>query len=49
MDLEDVWRTREEDVFPTLFGHQFRGIFPLQMEMFTHQFGQSEIDPRWLH
>ena len=49
MDLEDVWRTREEDVFPTLFGHQFRGILPLQMEMFTHQFGQSEIDPRWLH
>jgi len=49
MDLEEVWRIREEDVFPALFGQQARGIFPLQMEMFTQQFGQSEIDPRWLH
>ncbi len=48
-DLEDVWRIREEDVFPVLFGQRVRGIFPLHMEMFTQQFGQSEIDPRWLH
>ena len=49
MNLEEVWRIREEDVLPALFGQQVRGIFPLQMEMFTQQFGQSEIDPRWLH
>lgn len=48
-DLEEVWRIREEDAFPALFGQRFRGIFPLQMEMFAQQFGQSEIDPRWLH
>lgn len=48
-ELEDVWRIREEDVFPALFGRSFRGIFPLQVETFTQQFGQSEIDPRWLH
>ncbi len=49
MNLEEVWRIREEDVFPSLFGQQVRGIFPLPVEMFTQQFGQSEIDPRWLH
>jgi hypothetical protein len=49
MDLEEVWRIREEDVYPVLFGPRVRGIFPLQMEMFTGQFGQSNVDPRWLH
>jgi hypothetical protein len=49
MDLEDVWRIREEEIYPALFGPGARGIFPLQMEMFTNQFGQSNIDPRWLH
>lgn len=49
MGLEEVWRIREEEVFPTLFGRQARGIFPLQLELFTGQFGQSEVDPRWLH
>lgn len=49
MDLEAVWRMREDEVYPALFGQRVRGIFPLQMEMFTGQFGQSNIDPRWLH
>lgn len=49
MDLEEVWRIREEEVYPALFGPRFRGIFPLQMGMFTGQFGQSKVDPRWLH
>ena len=49
MDLEDVWRIREEEVYPSLFGARVRGIFPLQVEMFTGQFGQSNVDPRWLH
>jgi hypothetical protein len=49
MDLEDVWRIREEEVYPALFGPRVRGIFPLQREMFTGQFGQSKVDPRWLH
>ena len=48
MDLEEVWRIREEEVYPALFGSRVRGIFPLQMEMFTGQFGQSKVDPRWL-
>lgn len=30
-------------------GPRVRGIFPLQVEMFTGQFGQSNVDPRWLH
>lgn len=49
MDLKEVWRVREEEVYPALFGPRVRGIFPLQIEMFTGQFGQSEVDPRWLH
>jgi len=49
MDLEEVWRIREEEVYPALFGARVRGIFPLQMQMFTGQFGQSDVDPRWLH
>jgi hypothetical protein len=49
MDLEEVWRIREEEVYPALFGPIGRGIFPLQMEMFIEQFGQSKVDPRWLH
>jgi hypothetical protein len=49
MDLEEVWRIREEDVYPALFGPRARGIYPLRMEMFTGQFGQSKVDPRWLH
>lgn len=49
MDLEEVWRIREEEVYPALFGPTSRGTFPLRMEMFTGQFGQTEVDPRWLH
>jgi hypothetical protein len=49
MDLKEVWRVREEEVYPALFGTRVRGIFPLPMETFTGQFGQSEVDPRWLH
>ena len=49
MNLEEVWRIREEDVYPALFGTQFRGVFPLQAELFTGKFGQSKVDPRWLH
>ena len=49
MDLEEVWRIREEEVYPALFGPHVRGIFPLRMEMFTGQFSQSKVDPRWLH
>ncbi len=48
MDLEEVWRIREEEVYPRLFGQLSRGIFPLTQEVFSHRFGSQEIDPRWL-
>jgi len=48
VDLETVWKIREEDVYPALFGPTFRGIFPLTQQLFSHRFGQSDIDPRWL-
>lgn len=48
MDLEEVWRIREEEVYPSLFGQVTRGIFPLTQEFFGSRFGQDDIDPRWL-
>ena len=47
MDLEEVWRIREEDVYPALFGPLARGISPLPMRLFKEGFGHS-FDPRWL-
>jgi hypothetical protein len=48
MDLEEVWRFREEVVYPQFFGGQQRGIFVLTGELFTKRFGRREYDPRWL-
>jgi len=48
MDLEEVWRIREEEVYPSLFGPVSRGIFPLSQDLFSQRFGQNDIDPRWL-
>ena len=48
MDLEEVWRFREEEIYPALFGQNQRGIFTLDQELFKHRFNQSDIDPRWL-
>lgn len=48
MDLETVWKIREEEVYPALFGSPCRGIFPLSQQLFSDRFGQSDIDPRWL-
>ena len=47
IDLEEVWRRREEDVYPRLFGPVSRGIFPLDQDVFS-AFGISDPDPRWL-
>jgi hypothetical protein len=49
MDLEQVWKIREEDIYPSFFGSTSRGIFPLELALFTGQFGQTKVDPRWLH
>lgn len=48
MDLEEVWRIREEEIYPRLFGPVSRGIFPLTPQVFSRRFGSQEIDPRWL-
>jgi hypothetical protein len=47
--LEAVWEDREENVYPSLFGEESRGIFALSGEIFAGVFGQSRVDPRWLH
>jgi hypothetical protein len=48
VDLEEVWRLREQEVYPALFGPVGRGIFPLTLELFSRRFGQADVDPRWL-
>jgi len=48
MDLEEIWRLREEEVYPRLFGPVGRGIFPLTQDLFARCFGQHDLDPRWL-
>ena len=48
MDLEEVWRIREEEIYPRLFGTTSRGIFTLDQRVFAEQFGQRDVDPRWL-
>lgn len=47
IDLEEVWRLREEVVYPALFGPVTRGIFPLDQGLFA-RFGDAAVDPRWL-
>jgi hypothetical protein len=48
VNLEEVWRIREEQVYPSLFGGASRGIFTLSQTMFHGRFGQTDVDPRWL-
>jgi hypothetical protein len=47
--LEKVWEYREEHLYPRLFGTARQGIFPLSIKLLTETFGQSDVDPRWLH
>ena len=47
IDLEEVWRIREEEVYPRLFGAVSRGIFVLDQAVFD-AFGVSSPDPRWM-
>jgi hypothetical protein len=47
--LERSWAEREEEAYPTLFGDLGPGIHPLDAALFTDGFGQTSVDPRWLH
>jgi hypothetical protein len=46
MDLEGVWRLREEEVYPTPFGPVGRGIFTVAQQLFSKHFGQQNVDRR---
>jgi hypothetical protein len=46
--FQAVWADREEVIYPGLFGPKSRGIFVLDIEVFTKVFGQDAVDPRWL-
>jgi hypothetical protein len=48
MDMEEVWRIREEEIYPTLFGSESRGIFALTANIFIERFSAKTYDPRWL-
>ena len=43
VDLEEVWRIREEEVYPSLFGAQSRGIFPFPSRSSTTPSGKSKL------
>ncbi|MGD1864454.1 MAG: suppressor of fused domain protein [Phormidesmis sp.] len=47
--FEAIWETREEEIYPNLFGDKCRGTFVLTADVFTKVFGQASFDPRWLH
>ena len=47
MGLEEVWRIRESEIYPALFGGEQRGIFTLSPELFAGKFGLKEIDSTW--
>ena len=47
--LEEVWKYREETIYPQWFGDKSDRIFVLESRLFTEVFGQKEIDPLWLH
>lgn len=48
MDLEEVWRIREEEIYPALFGGEGKGIYTLTRKLFETRFGVSELDSSWL-
>lgn len=47
--FERAWEYREAELYPDLFGREWKGIYPLSAEIFAQTFKQSNIDPRWLH
>ncbi|MFT3868171.1 MAG: suppressor of fused domain protein [Nibricoccus sp.] len=47
--FERVWAYREEEVYPSLFGRESKGIYSLNAEILADTFKQESIDPRWLH
>ncbi len=42
----EVWRSREEEIYPRLFSASASGIFKISDQLFQ-MLGQTEIDPRW--
>jgi len=46
--FENAWAWREEKIYRRLFGDLGSGIYPLDSDLFTGQFRQTSIDPRWL-
>ncbi len=47
--LPRAWAEREESAYPTLFEDLGPGVYPLDARLFTNDFGQTAVDPRWLH
>lgn len=47
MDLEEVWRLREEVVYPRLFGSSPKDIFVIDAQMLQNV-GLTTYDPTWL-
>jgi hypothetical protein len=46
--FEAAWACREETIYSSTFGDIGSGIYTLDAELFTGQFRQTSVDPRWL-
>lgn len=47
--FEQAWEEREERLYLRLFGQSEPKIRVLTFELFRDRFGQTTVDPRWLH
>ncbi len=47
IDLKEVWRRREAEINPDLFGPKSRDIFTPDQDIFV-AFGVTDPDPYWL-
>src|SRR3954447_14229039 len=47
--FQESWAVREETIYKTLLGDTGQGIYPVDFDLFSSRFHQSDVDPRWLH
>lgn len=46
--LQEIWRVREEEIYPQIFGPMPDKVLPLPVEFILAILGERPVDPRWL-
>jgi hypothetical protein len=46
--LQEIWRVREEEIYPQIFGPLPDKVLPLPIEAILGILGERPVDPRWL-